>query len=307
MIKTPTLFILGAGASAPFGYPTGGKLRNEICSSLNVNRLIKLLNSAPSLNPLAFRSEDLVKKFVGDFHSSGSYSIDAFLERRKEYMAIGKKAIAMILKRYETTSNLFEQQENWYMYLFNRIKNCSFNDFGKNKISFITFNYDLSLEQFISKSLQSFYGKQEGSVRQILQNIPIVHLYGKINSDPYDEADSNLLKVISNAEKNLKLIKDERTNENEGKNITEEFQKAHSLIEKAENIYFLGFGFDETNLERLNIRLMKNKNIRYTAKGIEDSRELWIHKQFSEAGANQNLYSTPIDCIGILQKYLVFE
>ncbi len=30
MIRTPTLFILGAGASRPFGYPTGNDLRHKI-------------------------------------------------------------------------------------------------------------------------------------------------------------------------------------------------------------------------------------------------------------------------------------
>jgi len=33
MIKTKTLFILGAGASAPFGYPTGIELRKAILTN----------------------------------------------------------------------------------------------------------------------------------------------------------------------------------------------------------------------------------------------------------------------------------
>lgn len=307
MIKTPTLFILGAGASVPFGYPTGGELRDDICSRKRGHQLIQLLKEKENLNPLVFKIENFVKTFTREFKSSGSYSIDAFLERRPEYMGIGKKAIAMILKRYETDSNLSKQQENWYMYLFNRMKECSFNDFSKNKISFVTFNYDLSLDQFISKALQSFYGKEEGVVRHILHNIPIVHLYGQINVDPFDIPDSDFLNAIDNAEKNLKLIKDERTNSGHKKEITEEFKTAHSLIKNATNIYFLGFGFDETNLERLKIELMKNKIIRFTAKGLETSRINWIKKQFLEAGIDQNLSSADTDCIGILEEHLKFE
>ncbi|WP_156096076.1 hypothetical protein [Methanobacterium sp. SMA-27] len=34
MIKTPTVFVLGAGASIPYGYPSGEKLREEICHEL---------------------------------------------------------------------------------------------------------------------------------------------------------------------------------------------------------------------------------------------------------------------------------
>ena len=31
MIERPTLFVLGAGASEPYGYPTGAELRRYIC------------------------------------------------------------------------------------------------------------------------------------------------------------------------------------------------------------------------------------------------------------------------------------
>ena len=34
MIETPTLFVLGAGASKPYGYPTGPELRSEIVPTL---------------------------------------------------------------------------------------------------------------------------------------------------------------------------------------------------------------------------------------------------------------------------------
>jgi hypothetical protein len=32
MITKPTLFILGAGASIPYGFPSGWDLRNRICA-----------------------------------------------------------------------------------------------------------------------------------------------------------------------------------------------------------------------------------------------------------------------------------
>jgi hypothetical protein len=311
MIKTPTLFILGAGASVPFGYPTGGELRDNICDKKYFNRLIKLVDQIPPSHPLGLTSEVRVKEFIKDFKDSMSYSIDAFLERRKEHMKIGKQAISMILKKYEIESQLklSMQANNWLMYLFNRINQCSFDNFNENKISFVIFNYDISLEQFIFKALQKFYGKEPGSAIQVLQNIPIVHLYGKINNNPFIDSnnDSDLLKAISIAENNLKLIKAERTNSGGKEAVTGEFKKAHSMIEKAQNIYFLGFGFDETNLERLNIRLMKNKTIRFTSMGLEDSRLSWIKKQFNTAKADQHLFPDCMDCLNILKKNLNFE
>lgn len=302
MIKTQTLFILGAGASVPFGYPTGGKLRDDICSHENVHQLTELLRQDPHGRFVHYDLNGTVGRFTDEFKESKSYSIDAFLESRQEYMKIGKMAIALILKNYEIKSELSKQEGNWYMYLFNRMKDCDFKDFNKNKISFVTFNYDLSLEQFLSNALQFFYGKNPSQVSEVLREIPIVHLYGKINSDSY-ATDSNFSSAIFNADKNLKLIKDERTDNNGADEITEEFQMAHNLISTAKNIYFLGFGFDKINLERLNIGLMQAKTIKFTSKGVEPSIMSWIQRQFGEA----ILVAKPCDCIEMLQAYLAFE
>ena len=38
MIDKQTVFILGAGASAPYGYPTGKQLRQQIIDNLDINR-----------------------------------------------------------------------------------------------------------------------------------------------------------------------------------------------------------------------------------------------------------------------------
>lgn len=46
MIKTNTLFILGAGASKPFGYPTGKELRDLIRGQRNDNIIVRALAGA---------------------------------------------------------------------------------------------------------------------------------------------------------------------------------------------------------------------------------------------------------------------
>ncbi len=60
-----------------------------------------------------------------------------------------------------------------------------------------------------------------------------------------------LLTVFVLPQYNIKLINDERDIEK-----SEYFQKAHKLIEDANRIFFLGFSFDKTNLERLQVERM---------------------------------------------------
>ncbi len=69
-------------------------------------------------------------------------------------MELGKFLISYILMGYENEEKLFEQKDNWYKYLFNIMaQNCKFDELIQNQVSFITFNYDRSLEMFLSNSI----------------------------------------------------------------------------------------------------------------------------------------------------------
>ncbi len=303
MIKTDTLFILGAGSSKPFGYPTSDELRNLIRNGKMRPKLIKALNLC---NDDARDFQKIVDEFTSEFSKSSIY-IDFFLEQRPEFMDIGKMAIAAYLIQYENDSRLRNSEDNWYMYLYKRLKS-SFEDFDKNNIYFITFNYDRSLEQFLFEALRSTFKKPINECAEKLTKIPIVHLYGQLDFLPWQNSNNklyssnnDLIERIRNAKYNLKLISDER-NVSE----SEEFKNAYGLIEKARNIYFLGFSFDETNLKRLNIKLMKGKRVVGTALGLEPTRKNWIRGYFSDnTGSSINLFDT--DSLSLVKELLEFE
>ena len=149
MINERTVFVLGAGASAPYGYPSGFKLKNEVLDYLEFE----------SNNLVSFGYEiDLVKSFQESLFFSATTSVDAFLEHRyDEFLDIGKLSIARVLTKYEAPKALFEVYD-WYQYLFD-LMNAPFDKFGSNKVSFITFNYDRSLEHFFITALKNKYGK----------------------------------------------------------------------------------------------------------------------------------------------------
>lgn len=303
MIKTDTLFILGAGASEPFGYPTSDELRNLIRNGKMRPKLIKALNLC---NDDARDFQKIVDEFTSEFSKSSIY-IDFFLEQRPEFMDIGKMAIAAYLIQYENDSRLRNSEDNWYMYLYKRLKS-SFEDFDKNNIYFITFNYDRSLEQFLFEALRSTSKKPIKECAEKLTKIPIVHLYGQLDFLPWQNSNNklyssnnDLIERIRNAKYNLKLISDER-NVSE----SEEFKNAYGLIEKARNIYFLGFSFDETNLERLNIKLMRGKRVVGTALGLEPTRMKWIRGYFSDnTGSSIDLFDK--DSLSLVKEHLEFE
>ena len=100
MIEKPTVFILGAGASAPYGYPSGQKLVDDIKESLIKKSLLYRMC-------LLFDfSETYIRDFAEALHNSLDSSIDAFLERRPVFIDLGKIIITFILVQYEITSHL---------------------------------------------------------------------------------------------------------------------------------------------------------------------------------------------------------
>src|SRR5262245_54283975 len=86
MIRTETVFVLGAGASEPYGFPTSATLRRWICdSNLRKQMLVRPLADKCGIK------DDLTLNFCNAFHNSAINSIDAFLAKRSEYTDIGKK------------------------------------------------------------------------------------------------------------------------------------------------------------------------------------------------------------------------
>ncbi len=247
MIKENIVFVLGAGASAPYKYPTGNKLKTQICAALG-----NPSNSEHSLlMGLGFMSKDMVH-FASALFQSGKGSVDAFLEHRTEFLDVGKAAIALALSRYEYQDILFEGA-GWYEYLYGLL-NTSFEDFDQNNLGFITFNYDRSLEHFLFTALKNSYGKCDSECAEKLSRIPIIHLHGHLgplpwqdshNGVPYGNNNQNIPKFVE-GRTGIKII-----HEKEGAENDLEFSKAQMLIHKAKHVCFLGFGYNETNVLRL--------------------------------------------------------
>lgn len=94
MITEKTVFILGAGASMPYGYPSGRQLKNQVIETLRKD-------SGPGFKRLidfGYRPSQL-KIFRDALFLSGKLSVDALLEHQPELVNIGKSAIAFVLTK----------------------------------------------------------------------------------------------------------------------------------------------------------------------------------------------------------------
>ena len=155
------MFVLGAGASKPYGFPTGEELLDSVLRGMSLEP-----GWRSHLAKLEFDQKQ-VDAFRRDFLESGQPSVDLFVEHRPEYERLGKAAIALGLIPRENHSWVFpppdtdaphDHNDNWYQYIFEKM-NAPFDQFGENQVSFVTFNYDRSLEHFFRTAVRRSYGK----------------------------------------------------------------------------------------------------------------------------------------------------
>jgi hypothetical protein len=279
-----TVFVLGAGASCPYGYPSSTRLRERIClpegfmQDLNFYRIHEKL--PPPEDEIILQG---TTKFKEAFSKSHIKSIDKFMANNPQFAEAGKYIAAFEILRAKQRSLFGEeikftkesfafkqlrpavllnqalfQGEDWYSYLYNQLieelvgKNV-LPDFSKGNLAFITFNYDRSLEQFLYESLRNSYTEvSEEKIIETLRQLKILHVYGQVaplkwqDSSNFMDYKSQLNEsLLQNAAKNIKTIYEEKQNP--------ELDKAKGLLMQASQIFFLGFGYAKENMDVLGL------------------------------------------------------
>ncbi len=275
MIEEPTVFILGAGASTRYNYPTGAGLKEFITSKLFME-LLTYFRKRYTLDFFKEHWEQRAREFVEAFRDTTG-SIDLFLSRRPEFTEIGKLAILYSIFHYEEESRFGpdsdQKKGDWYSYLYERMtadaRKPGEISLSSNKISFITFNYDRSLEQFLyNRSINSFGEEFRSKILKQLGELPIIHVYGKVANLEWEEA--GIIKLPYNANPNvIDFLTDPNSNkqnlgelrphwrgrifiiDEERSNYQDHIDKMKDIIRKAKRIYFLGFGFADENMNLL--------------------------------------------------------
>jgi len=279
MIEKNCVFVIGAGASQVYRYPTGMELKE---------RVIELLNT-PAKRDSLFSDFDsqLISAFRESLIRCGKQSVDAFLENRTDFIEIGKYAISSVLTQCEKIANLFVNenripgtsivsyniQGDWLAYLYN-LMDASFYDFHKNNVQFITFNYDRSIETFFFEALKNSYNKTDEEVAEILNKIKIIHVHGQLGFLNWQKREKELTRAYTSEWRNISERKNDikigasgikiihETNKN-----SSDFIEARSVLKNGGSILFLGFGYAPRNVERLEIQT-KDRVISGTVRGL---------------------------------------
>ena len=256
MVNNPLVLVLGAGASYPYGFPLGYELRLELCDLKNDTSLLRA-----SLVKNANLDDTQLREFANSFRLSSIKSIDAFLAKRSEFATIGKLAIAgSLLSKNHQKIKEPASEDDWYLEVWNALQSSitSINELKNNKIKIITFNYDYSLEIFLHCAITHTFGVSSEDAFAALKYIPILHVYGCIKNIDSASALTNQTtfneQSLKYASEGIKIIPESRDDD-------ASFEKARDWFNWASNICFLGFGFDELNIKRLDLNsVIDHKN-----------------------------------------------
>lgn len=314
MIEEETVFILGAGASWPYGLPLARELRTQICFKF-ADRIRMLVRSIGTSQADDIYNETL--EFTTAFYKSSDASVDLWLMKNQKFNQLGKHAIITYILQGEHDGDFREKaphpEQDWYSYIWKRMtdvltKQEDYNRFSENKVDFITFNYDRSLEQFLFESLGcGFYDISEGQLIEELEKRRIIHVYGQIapldwkvkfESLSYGAKHDNLW--LSKYNDNIKIIREAEN--------TKEVEDAISLIEKASRIFFLGFGYAKENLDLLKLPQILKRGVKVygTAYGLTPNEILKIKNIFRPILDTQLKYIhiEEMDSLMLLRQFL---
>ncbi len=315
MITEPTVFILGAGASKPYGYPTAGELRDAIIDNFlpTYQKVVEeRYGVKDTVNTNQYKK---FKRLIEYFEKSDCKSIDLFLTRNKEFIDNGKFIIAFMIANYEIESSKISRssyrQSDWYFELYNEaltdeiINPEELEKFFENNITFITFNYDRVLDYRLYNSVKFSFLNKTDLVPKIFEKYKPLHVYGSIlptdlifNSSP-KYGDEGVIGYIDENYSNISVSYNERSR----------IEEAQEIIAKSKRIFFLGFGFSKENMDIFNWDeiLTEDHKIYGTVKGIAPKKKLEIKAYFSVNTSikEDNIKLYDWDSVKLLKEHLL--
>lgn len=284
MFKKKTVFILGAGASWHYGYPTGEDLVGKVRGfAKEIQRLYSIpdeYNRVPrgysQMHPQHFRGDEFspfinnVSLIEGKIAQANPLVIDDFLGGNKEVADVGKLLIAMALFQCENEQKIRPKKKDaeeleceagdWVRYIVHQLTvDCERpEDLLANQVSFVTFNYDLSLERRLFWALANYQRYEESGVSDgFFSSERFHHVYGQLYEFDTNHPDApdgsygnSYFPLADEIDRAYDAAKNIRTISPDEKSAAPEIVSA---IAEAENLYFLGYGFDRRNNELLGL------------------------------------------------------
>ena len=268
-IRKRVVFLLGAGASRGYGYPTGGELMTNLTAH-NGDQLVELEQAGIG--------KDEVILFGQRLRDCGLNSVDSFLKKNPLFGRTAKMRIAQELTAAEyKAAQGVGRYETWVQYLFSRFMDGdSLDAFRDNKCTFVTLNYDRSLEFELTKMLSHTYGAPWKETAAAVGAIKTIHLHGSIGPLPDFE---RLYGATPGPDEVQKAAPGILTIGEPGSE--KEYEAAGECLRAAEVIFSLGFGFHGEIIENLGIRHDHSPTVFGTCQGLTQSEVNGVTRQFA--------------------------
>jgi hypothetical protein len=318
MFARSTVFILGAGASWHYGYPTGEELVARVIKCAETFAAFCQIGAQNQCHLPAFVARNIGDRahLVSDWWAARDETlqlvkrlrevnptlIDYFLAQNPDLHDIGRLVIALVILDCEYRYDQLRGNEN-HLHLYAkrvgqgvvprdvRMELSAFNDdwlrfvlykltvrcdpssgLAANQARFVTFNYDTSVERRLFSGLSNISHFRPDDIKAFMTERRFLHVYGAIREKvdetwkpqnvvlPTDYGQRfhdavEMLNRVFEASKGIRTI--DGADKLKNQDVIDE---ARDVIDKAEVVYILGFGFDRQNVERLGMaNLRPNK------------------------------------------------
>jgi hypothetical protein len=299
-----TVFILGAGASHEVNLPTGAGLTTTIASMLDIRFDRRSGGPAPVSGDL--RIVEALRHRFGDINphihaarriNEGmpiASSIDTFLDAHRADERIelcGKLAIVRAILEAECNSGLYRDltqphiplsldrvRASWFKWFWRLLcDDCTADQLAERarSVSFVVFNYDRCVEQFLYYAARAYYGMPDNAAAAAVSNIRMFHPYGSIGPLPWQDPSGavDFGSTDIGAPLLLELAARIKTFAESTGPGDEEVEALRLALNAADRMVFLGFAY-----HRQNMRLMwpenapkHNARVFGTSKGFSNS------------------------------------
>lgn len=319
MISRKTVFVTGAGASAPYGFPLGSALKNEI-----VTRMSK--QNSPyeiSVRMAAGADPNFAREFTSALRQSDHQGgVDEFIQWFPQFREIAKHAIAAALAPCESDAALevpdTAQPANpggpkWYEYLFGHmIRSRSGKvDLADNALSVVTFNFDRSFQ----RALHTWLRRNCPGVASEAAAIPVFPLHGQLGrpdwiadtrgSDAaaqpraygttHFQSDDERWADIAACARQIRIVDEEVAH-------SDVLEEAQQRIREADTVCFLGFSYHGSNLSKIGMENLRGRMVHGTTFGMKQGPRDAVRRAFKEANVEVGLKTRSIDTLGFLEQ-----
>lgn len=284
MLRGQTLIVVGAGASAELGLPTGQELKKNIAKLLDIRfddwgsrmvsgdtEILEALRShaqqagARDINPYihaAWRIRNAMPQAISIDNFIDSHQNDTRLTLcgklgivRGILHAEKKSALHVDRRSDKRHPNFAAFSETWFEPIMQLLtQNCQLSGIGDrlSRLTFVIFNYDRCVEQFLYHGLQNYYGIDEAGAAALLKNLKIYHPYGTVGRLPWQGGAPRMEFGGEPSVANLLQLTQEIRTFTEGTDPdSSDIKELRAKVRDADVALFLGFAYHSMNLALL--------------------------------------------------------